>query len=42
LLGVGDIQAYIGLRAMVRAVINAISRHKDPFKDLIADLTTII
>jgi hypothetical protein len=42
LIGVGDTQAYTGLRAMVRAVINATSKHKDPFGDPTVDLTSII
>jgi hypothetical protein len=42
LIGVGDTQAYTGLRAIVRVVINAISKHKDPFGDLTVDLTSII
>jgi ABC-type transporter Mla subunit MlaD len=42
LLGAGNTHAYTGLRAIVRAVVNATSRHEDPFKDLTVDLTTII
>jgi hypothetical protein len=42
LIGAGDTQAYTGLRAMVRAVINATSKHKDPFGDPTVDLTSII
>jgi hypothetical protein len=42
LIGAGDTQAYTGLRAMVRAVINAASRHEDPFSDPTVDLTSII
>jgi hypothetical protein len=42
LIGVGDIQAYTGLCAIVHVVINAISKYKDPFSDLIVDLTSII
>jgi hypothetical protein len=42
LIGVGDIQAYTGLYAIVYIVINAISRYEDPFSDLIVDLTSII
>jgi hypothetical protein len=42
LLGVGDTHAYTRPRAIVRAVVNAASRHEDPFKDLTVDLTTII
>jgi hypothetical protein len=42
LIGVGDIQAYTGLRAIVRVVINAISKHEGPFGDPIVDLTSII
>jgi hypothetical protein len=42
LIGISDIQAYTGLRAIVRVVINTISKHKDPFGDLIVDLTSII
>jgi hypothetical protein len=42
LIGAGDTQAYTGPRAMVRVVINAISKHKDPFGDPTVDLTSII
>ena len=42
MLGAGDTQVYTGLRAIVRVVVNAASRYKDPFKDPIVDLTTII
>jgi ABC-type transporter Mla subunit MlaD len=42
LLGAGNTHAYTGLHAIVRAVVNAISRHEDPFKDPIVNLTTII
>jgi hypothetical protein len=42
LIGAGDIQVYTGLRGIVHAVINAISKYKDPFGDLIVDLTSII
>jgi hypothetical protein len=42
LIGAGDTQAYTRLRAIVRIVINTISKHKDPFGDPIVDLTSII
>jgi hypothetical protein len=42
LIGAGDTQAYTRLRAIVRAVINTASKHKDPFSDPIVDLTSII
>jgi hypothetical protein len=42
LIGAGDTQVYTGLRVIVRIVINAISKHKDPFSNLIVDLTSII
>jgi hypothetical protein len=42
LIGVGDTQAYTGLRAMVRIVINTTSKHEDPFGDPTVDLTSII
>jgi hypothetical protein len=42
LLGAGNTYAYTGLYAIVRAVVNAVSRYEDPFEDLIVNLTTII
>jgi hypothetical protein len=42
LISAGDTQAYTGPRAMVRAVINAASKHEDPFGDPTVDLTSII
>jgi hypothetical protein len=42
LLGAGNTHAYTGPRAIVRAVMNAISRHEDPFEDPTVNLTTII